>query len=233
MALNFDSPTYPYSRVVRENTMRGMEKIPYQLLTYLMDMPDANGYQPVDDNSRPRVRLMKYLWYDDDDPLSRPLPTPAQKKSMIFDPYNPDINTDEDKARHPQGYRLLWQRVRGQSMLDAKSFIKCYTGRIMQMSPFITTIGVFFDIYVDVNLETNTRTSDYDRSVAMEQCIWDAFNGVNITGIGTTSFQKYNHADNGSGYLWDDGQIVGRSVHLSFAWSDADNGIIDPFCETC
>ena len=59
---DFSSPYYPYEKVNEGyNSFDGAELIPYQILSYLMDMEDANGYVPVDDNARPRVRLMKYL----------------------------------------------------------------------------------------------------------------------------------------------------------------------------
>lgn len=230
---DFSSPTYPYTRDIQRNTLRGAEEIPYQLLTYLLDMPDANGYRPVDDNARPRVRFAKYLWYDGARPLSEPLPTPEQKKSLIFDPDNPDLNTDEDKAAHPKGYRLLWQRVRGQAMLEAKTQVKCYIGRIFENRPFITTIGVRFDVMTNVNFETNTRTDAYARSFDIEQCIWEALNGVNMTGIGAVSFARAAHPDNGSTFIYDDGQNFGRSLHCSIDWADAGAPVVSGACEIC
>lgn len=101
------SPYYPYEKVQTGYlTMQGTEEIPYQILQYLLDLPDANGYVPVDDNNRPRVRLAKYLWYDGAQPLSQPLPTVQEKLSMLFDGDSPVPNTDEQKTAHPKGYRL-------------------------------------------------------------------------------------------------------------------------------
>lgn len=234
MAVSFDSPWYPYEKVSPgENTLKGAELIPYKILTYLLDLPDANGYVPQDNNNLPRCRLNKYLWHDGADPLNDPLPTPAQKRSMIFDPYNPDINTDADKLAHPKGYRMLWQKTRGQSILNAGTFIKCYMGRLMEMRPYVTTLGIFVDIFTNVNLETNTKTDAYARAFAMEQCVWEALNGVNISGIGTCSFYKYTHSDNGSGYLWSDQNIVGRSVHFSIDWSEGGGDTVKSYCESC
>ena len=69
--VGFESPYYPYEKVQTGfNTLRGAEEIPAKILRYLLDLPDWKGYQPVDDNSRPRVRLAKYLYYDDANPLS-------------------------------------------------------------------------------------------------------------------------------------------------------------------
>ena len=91
----FNSDTYPYERVQPGyNRMEGAEEIPLKIIRYLLDLPDSAGYIPVDDNSRPRVRLAKYLWYEGVNPLNNPLPTPAQKLSLLFDGENPEVNTD-------------------------------------------------------------------------------------------------------------------------------------------
>lgn len=225
--VDFSSPYYPYTKTLPGAcTLRGSEQIPYQLLTYLLDLPDAAGYQPVDDNNRPRVRFIKYLYYDEARPLSKPLPTPAEKRSLLFDPEAPAGNTDEERQRHPKGYRLLWQRVRGQSVLTAGSMVKCYLSRIYESPKFITQIGVTFECWCNVNLETNTRTSAYQRAYDLEQCIREALNGVNINGIGTVSFSRYDHADNASISLYTEGTEVGRGVNCSIAWSEGGGDVI-------
>ena len=118
---SFDSDTYPYTRVLTGvNRMDGAELIPLKILRYLLDLPDANGYTPTDDNSRPRVRIAKYLWYEGQNPLGQPLPTPQEKLSMLFDGEEPDLNTDEQKRKHPKGYRIYPQVYWGQSELEAK-----------------------------------------------------------------------------------------------------------------
>lgn len=223
MAVSFDSPYYPYEKVdTGALTFKGSEEIPYQLLMYLLDLPDAAGYVPVDDNTRPRVRLAKYLWYDEPFPLEQPLPTPAQKRSMLFDPREPAANTDAEKAAHPKGYRLLWQRMTGNSQLDAQILLKCYVGRVYERRRDTATIGVRFEIWVNVNLETNTRTSAYQRSFDIEQCLHDALDGVNISGIGKVSFAMNDHSDNMSEYQYDEVTNVGRIVHFSIAWAEGD-----------
>ena len=57
------SPYYPYEKVQTGYlTMQGTEEIPYQIIQYLLDLPDATGYAPTNDNTRPRVRLAKLLF---------------------------------------------------------------------------------------------------------------------------------------------------------------------------
>lgn len=217
---DFKSPYYPYRKDIAANTMRGMEFIPYKLLLYLLDLPDEYGYEPPDDNEYPRCRLNKYIWYDQAEPLSETLPTPTQKKSLLFDPRHPDINSDEGKAAHPNGYRLYWQRMVGQSQLDAQIVLKCYINRIFETRKFETTIGVTFEIWVNVNLETNTKTSAYQRSIDIEQCLREALDGVNIAGVGTISFARADHVYNGSEELWDENTSLGRTVNCSLLWEE-------------
>lgn len=222
MATSFNSPTYPYERVqIGYNRFKGAEYIPYKLLMYLLDLPDKHGYEPVDDNNRPRVRLAKYLWYDGARPLSQALPTPAQKLSLLFDGEEPVLETDEQKANHPKGYRLFWQVFWGQSQTEAKTLLKCYLGRVLPVDENIAKIGIVFEILSNVNLESNTRTDAYERSYAIEQCIVEALAGVNIAGIGVVDFSRMSHTDNGSRPIADSGTVVGRELHMSLTWAES------------
>ena len=219
MAVDFSSPTYPYERVLTGAlTFKGAENIPYRLLRYLLDLPDGNGYTPPDDNAYPRCRLMKYLWYDGAKPLDHPLPGAQDKLSLLFDPDNPAINTDAERERHPKGYRMFMQRVIGQSQLRAESFLKCYVDHVQERRKFVSTIGVTMEIWCNVNFQTNSRTWAYDRSWAMEQCVREALDGVNMTGIGTVSFCAGDSPYNGSSTVYDEANNVGRAVRFSIAW---------------
>ena len=219
----WSSPYYPYRKEIASNGLRGAELIPYKLLRYLLDLPDGTGYQPPDNNDFPRPRLAKLLWYDDPNPLSKPLPTPQQKLSMLFDPQNPDINTDELKTAHPKGYRLYWQRMVGQSQTEAQTILKCYIGRMFEQRKFETTIGITFEVLCNVNLETNLKTNAYQRSFDIEQCLHEALDGVNFTGIGTMSFARNDHLYNASEPLWDEVTNFGRTINFSLLWEE--NGV--------
>lgn len=220
--VDFNSPYYPYEKVITgANTFKGVEDIPYKLLMYLLDLPDSKGYVPTDDNNRPRVRLAKYLWYDGANPLNNPLPTPEQKLSLIFDPLNPVLDTDTQKEKHPKGYRMVWQKIIGQSQTETETEIKCYFARTIANTPFVDSIGIRFEISVNANYETNMKINAYERTVNIEQCIREALNGVNITGIGVVNFSRMAHIDNGSGYLYDYGTNVGRYVHCSIDWAES------------
>ena len=100
----FHSPIYPYERVQTGFlTFRGAEEIPHKLLTYLMDLPLPDGYEPVDDNTRPRVRLMKYLWHDGAKPLGERLPSAKEKQSLLFDGNEPVVDSSTQRRKHPKG----------------------------------------------------------------------------------------------------------------------------------
>lgn len=223
---NFDSPFYPYEKVYAYNGLKGAENIPYKILVYLLDLPLSDGYVPVDDNARPRVRLAKYLWYDEPNPLSQALPTPAQKLSLLFDGEHPVIDTDDLKAAHPKGYRMYWQVFFGQSQTEAKTTLKCYMGRSYSPDGFHTRLGVTFEVLCNVNLETNTKTAAYARAYDIEQCIIEALNGVNMAGVGTFELSRGHHGDNGSRPISDSGTNVGRELKMSLEWAEGNSETI-------
>lgn len=222
MAVSVNSDSYPYERLSPGfNRLRGTEEIPIKILKYLMDLP-LPGYMPKDDNDRARVRLMKYLWYDGARPLANPMPTPTEKLSMLFDGDNPVLNTQEEKERHPKGYRIYPQRVWGQSDTAADTTLKLYMGRTIAKDDFHTVLGLQFEILVNVNMENTTRTDAYSRAYNIEQCIIEALHGVNITGIGVINFNRYAHTDDGSKSAFDYGNHVLRLLHMSVEWCDSE-----------
>lgn len=224
MAADFNSPYYPYEKVQTGfSAFRGMELIPYQILRYLMDLPDSRGYEPADDNTRPRVRLMKYLYWDVENPLAQRLPTAKEKLSMLYDGEEPSLNTDEQRAAHPQGYRLYPQALWPQSGTEGKQMIKLYLGRTVPIDDRHTALGLTFDITSSSALDGNTGTQAYSRAVNMEQCILEALHGVNVAGIGVIDFAKSAHGDNGSRALYDTaGLNVGRELRMSVLWCDSE-----------
>jgi hypothetical protein len=221
MRAEFESPYYPYEKVQEGFPgFRGAELIPMKVIRYLMDLPDAEGYEPADDNNRPRVRLMKYLWHDEANPLAKPMPTTAEKISLLWDGNQPDINDNEQKERHPKGYRLYPQVIWMPVGLEAKTLLKVYVGRIYSVSNYVYRVSVVFDIWVNGGNDGNLETEAYSRAYAMEQCIVEALNGVNMTGIGTFSWSRMDHGDNNSTAIYDEGNNVGRRLRMSLSWAE-------------
>lgn len=220
--VSFDSPYYPYEKTGSGFlTFSGAEYIPYKIVNYLMDLPDANGYQPVNDNSRPRVRLMKYLWYDEDKPLQYLMPNPAQKLSMLYDGENPAVNTDDEKEKHPKGYRIFPQTFWLPAEYDARTQLKCYIGQILPYDDYSAEIGITFELVVNYMQDNNLKTNALSRLYAMETALIGSLNGVTITGIGAMSFNRRLHMANGSHSFHDDGTNVGRIIGMSLTWAES------------
>ena len=215
---DFSSPFYPYEKVTPgASSYLGIENIPRQIIMYLLDMPDSTGYEPINDNTRPRVRLIKYLYHDGADPLNQPLPTPEQKLSLLFDPYAP-VADDFDESAHPKGYRIYPQEYWGQSQTIAQTTLKVYMARTRPLNPYRASLGIYFEIFSNVNFESNTKSAAYSRCYAIEQAIIESLHGVNITGVGTFNFNAMSNSDDGSRPIADSGANVGRLLHMSLNW---------------
>lgn len=225
--VSFDSPYYPFKRVINGNLLAGAELIPYKILMYLLDLPDSFGYQPVDDNDRPRVRLIKLLTYDCANPLAEPLPTPEQKLSLLFNGDQPDINTDEQKKKHPFGYRLFMQNVIAQSLIEAKTILKIYPGRILDPNDFRSIIGLQAEIWTNPNL-SSVKTTSRDRIFDIECALRDSLNMVDISGVGLMHFSRNDGSFNGSENLYANSGECGRVIYFSTAWSSGGSEVVNP-----
>lgn len=232
MALDFSNPWYPYDRPEPGALRyRGISQIPGKIIRYLLDLPDANGYVPIDDNERPRVRLMKLLWHDGARPLEQALPTPEQKKSLLWTGDQPAPNTDEAKTKHPKGYRIFSQSFWLPADFKAGSFLKVYEGRILPYSKYQAEIGINFEIGVNYAQDANMKTTAYSRVTQMEEALLDALHMVNIDGVGGMNFDRREHMDDGSHPWHDDGTNLGRTLTLSITWAES-NGA-GPVTEGC
>lgn len=218
---DFNSPFYPYKKVYPGyNGGRGIEDVPNNVVRYLMDLPDANGYYPADDNDRPRVRLMKYLWYDGANPLEQELPSPQEKMSMLYDGSNPVVNTDDEIEKHPKGFRIYPQAFWMPADFRAGTLLKVYMGRILPYSPYNWDVGICFELVVNYMQDNNLKTSALSRLWAMEQALIESLHGVNMMGIGAFDFNRSIHMDSGSHPFHDEGTNIGRQVNFSFRWAE-------------
>ena len=219
--VSVESPYYPYERVQEGfSTMENAVDIPLLICRYLMDLP-LPGYTPPDNNNYPRCRLMKRLWYDGVNPLGQPLPTPQEKLSMLFDGDRPSLNTAEDQAQHPKGYRIYPLQGWLQSQLEAQTSLKIYVGREIPLTDFVTEISLIFDIFCNANFETGQGSGGLSKSYAMEKDIMSALHGVNIAGIGVVTYSRMYHGDTGSRPYYDEnGTNVGRRLVMSLRYAE-------------
>ena len=193
MEPSHSSPYWPYRKVVDADTLAGMEQMPYIICRYLMDLPDGTGYVPPTDNSFPRVRLKKLLYYDGPLPLNEPCPTPEQMRRLFFDPENPDNPPDQDR-----GYRLFPQNMVEQSFAKSKSIVRVYMGdaNTLEMSgAFITRQYVMFDILCNASIESNTGMTASSRSYDILQAIKEATAGISFGGVGPMMAGRITHID--------------------------------------
>lgn len=205
---NVNSKYYPYAKVQEGfSDHTDLDPIPRQILNYLLDMPDGNGYTPIDDNDYPRCRLWKYLYYDGAKPLNNPLPTPAQKKEVLFDPDSPE------KPPTEKGYRLIPQIYIKPAQNNAQTRVYFYLGRGIAENDFKSQFSLVFDIWTHYTQESNTKSEAYSRALAISDSLYHAFHGVNMAGVGTFYFNRSKHPDCGEDYGDDkDSNIFRRLV---------------------
>lgn len=202
-----DSKWFPYVKVQHNNfNFEQYAQFPRLICDYLIDAPQGN-YTPKDDNSFPRCRLWKYLYYDEEKPLEQKLPTIKQKMSVLFNPNKPT------EPPTKKGFRLIPQTFIMQSQTDAQTRVYVYLGRgIATQDDNTYCVSVVFDILTHYTYELNTKSDEYSRSGAIVAALMEALNGVNITGIGTFSMSKRVHPDCGTKPIRDGQSNVGTEL---------------------
>lgn len=212
MPVNVDvrSPYWPYVKVQESYyDLSDSVSLPRKIADYLIDAPQGD-YVPPDDNSYPRCRLWKYLFHDGAHPLESPLPSIAEKMSVVFNPNDPQNPPTE------KGYRLIPQIFTRQSQEKAQTRINVYMGRTVPMNEEMRiALAVTFRIWTHYTYELNTKSDEYSRAFAIEQCLIESLHGVNMDGIGTFFFSKMVHPDCGSGVMYDGEVNVGRELTIA------------------
>jgi hypothetical protein len=212
MPFNVDvrSPYFPYVKVQESYyDLSDSVSLPRKIADYLIDAPQGD-YIPPDDNSFPRCRLWKYLYHDGPRPLEQPLPNINEKMSVVFNPDDPQNPPTE------KGYRLIPQIFTRQSQEKAQTRLNVYMGRTVPMNEEMRiALAVTFRIWTHYIYELNTRSDEYSRAFAIEQCLIEALHGVNMNGIGTFFFSKMVHPDCGSGVMYDGETNVGRELTIA------------------
>lgn len=212
---NHASPYWPYRKVVEADTLAGAEQLPYIICRYLMDLPDGTGYIPPTDNSFPRVRLKKLLYYDGPLPLNNPCPTPQQVKSLFYDPENPDNPPDKER-----GYRIYPQNMVEQSFAKSKTIVRVYMSEAQGLESrgmYVTRQTLMFDIVCNAAIESNTGMTASSRSYDVVQCIQEAVAGVNFGGAGPMVIRRITKID-------DERFNLGYKIYAYIDWfSDAPN----------
>lgn len=217
MAVDVSSPYYPYERVQGYQTLPLLEDLPYTVRDYLMDMP-SKGYTPPDNNDYPRCRIAKMLYWDDPLPLQKPLPTVAQKLSIVYDPLHPG-NAPTDK-----GYRVFSQFLVPEAQLYGQTVLKIYVARIKSTNAYTGEVAVNFDVLANAAYDANTRTTALSRTLAIASDIQRSLSGVNFPmGVGTWYFDRTRMTDVGLQMITDEVQNVGYRLTMGISFTGAEN----------
>lgn len=199
----------PYTKIYDFFGMSDLDIVPLKLRDYLLCMPSKECPNPILTNENPRVRLVKYLYYDTPNPLEEPMPSVEQRQSIVFDPFHP---TDPTQKR----FRVFTQMAVNQAELEGSTILRIVMGKTIPYTPFSASIGVEFVILSNYALEANTRTTALSRTYSIELCILEALNGVNIDGVGAFMFSRGVHPDCGSRLIYDEKMNVGRALTMAF-----------------
>ena len=199
----------PYEKVYDFFGMSDLDIVPMKLRDYLLCMPSMECPDPILTNENPRVRLVKYLYYDTPNPLNERMPTVEQRKSIVFDPFNPTNPTEKR-------FRVFTQMAVNQAELEGSTILRIVMGKTIPYTPYSASIGVEFVILSNYTLESNTRTTALSRTYSIELCILEALNGVNIDGVGAFMFSRGVHPDCGSRMIYDEKMNVGRILTMAF-----------------
>lgn len=174
-----------YKMLYPFNNLPGAEDYCYKILTYLLDLP-REDHVPSDDG--PRADLIRLLWYDEPDALSRTthsLPTADEKLSLI---YRPEIPNPSEK-QSPQGYRLFLQQRISEAQLDQKTELRIFPSYCDPVDDYHTKQGIQFQILCGMSI--NPLMGGQQRAYCIALNLIRALNGVDFGGaIGVLHFSR-------------------------------------------
>lgn len=203
-----------YEKTYRFNDMPNAENLTNEIATYLLDLPKA-GYMPQDTGAR--ADLIRMLYYDVPDALDRSaheLPTPQQKKTLI---YNPKIPTPT-ATQAPQGYRIFFQPRIGETQTEQKTELRIFMGETYPVSDYRAIQAIEFQILCGMSLDT--MQGGVSRSYLILLDIIRALNGVDIgSGSNTIHFNREYYHFSGSEYFNDGRFNVGYYLRMATEFS--------------
>lgn len=211
-----DNPYFPYRKVADYTTFPDAETLLKKVVDYLMDFP-MRGYEPPSDTSTPRSRLIRLLYYDTPHPLEEPLPTPAQKISVIFDPESPDVPPDKEK-----GYRVypMIYPIQAESM--GRTSLKIFMSYAKPVSDYRAEQGICFEVLTNTAYENNEGGVSLSRTYQICIEILRALNGVNMDGVGGFYFDRRLHTECGLEPIADRNQNVGYRLTMGLTYMGSD-----------
>ena len=207
-----DNPYFPYRKVADYTTFPDAETLLKKVVDYLLDLP-MRGYTPPNDTSTPRSRMIRLLYYDIPHPLEQPLPTPAQKISVVFDPESPDVPKDTEK-----GYRIFPMIYPIQAESMGKTTLKIFMSYAKPISEFRAEQAICFEVLTNTAYENNQASVSLSRTYQICVEILRALNGVNMDGVGGFYFDRSLHAECGLEPIADRNQNVGYRLTMGLTY---------------
>lgn len=167
-----------YDKAFLYNDFPDADDICYKILVYLLNLP-RSGYVPKDEGVR--ADWIRYLYYDEKNPLDRKnltLPTLTQKKSLI---YNPEIDGPTQK-----GYRIYQQSRTIEAQEEQQSQFRIFPGVLEPLTSF--TAQQLINIEIVVGMSHETLVNGKNRSYQLLLSTLRALNGMAIAGSGELFF---------------------------------------------
>lgn len=211
-----NDPYFPYKKLQNYPTMPYAETLLKKIVDYILDLP-MKGYTPEDNNMLPRVRIIKTLYHDVPRPLQQPLPTPEEKVKIVFDPARPDVPPTD------KGYRIYPMIYPIQAQAEAQTTLKIFMGWTKATSPYRIDQGIAFEVMSNTAYEVNSAGTSLSRTFQICTDLIEAFNGVNMDGVGTFYFDRRQHSECGIEPIADKSQNVGYRLMMGLTYMGSEN----------
>lgn len=205
------NPYYPYRKIAEYTTMPDAETLLKKIVDYLLDLP-MRGYEPPSDTSTPRSRLIRLLYWDEPHPLEKPLPTPQQKLSIVFDPESPDV------APTDKGYRIYPMIYPVEAQSEGQTTIRIFMGYAKPVSDLQVEQSIEFQVLTNTQYENNQHSVSLSRTYQICTEIIRALHGVNMDGVGGFYYNRRLHTDCGLEPIADKAQNVGYRLVMGLTY---------------
>lgn len=205
------NPFYPYRKIADYTTMPDAETLLKKIVDYLLDLP-MRGYEPPSDTSTPRSRLIRLLYWDEPHPLEKPLPTPQQKLSIVFDPESPDV------APTDKGYRIYPMIYPVEAQSEGQTTIRIFMGYARPVSDLQVEQSIEFQVLTNTQYENNQHSVSLSRTYQICTEIIRALHGVNMDGVGGFYYNRRIHTDCGMEPIADKAQNVGYRLVMGLTY---------------
>lgn len=201
------------------NTYQNTTDICYKIVQFLLDIPYVESGGDFSEVSQTgcRADLIKYIFYDNANPLACKLPTLEEKKNLIFNPDKPQKPPIKEK-----GYRIFAQSKIIDVQTDSKIELRVYPSMITPVDAFMGDLIISFECWS--NMDYQQLKSFQSRTYNMVVCILSALNGRNMAGIGTMFFDKKANAYCNVVSITDNRYNIGHRLTMGVSIADEHHG---------